>query len=267
MKKRRKGENNKLTKENTQKIDYDKLVQQDRVDSIFNPILEKFGNHKEEIKELEFLFKNCCYNESRLMAEIERSREGISFPDEETKKKTAQTIGLKKVGDRAEVGIPTTFQADIMTFELHALLSNIVRCCNYFTKFKLKNVDKVNKFRTITIGGYYGGKLKYLIKNRSNLHQFLRNQFDEWIKKLNKIRNEIIHEHIVREMRQDLIFIWKIIPGGSIDTKGDIKLAISEYNIGNLERYVTETVIKLELFIKEFFNIYGQDNLKESQLN
>lgn len=249
----------KIPIETSPKVDYDKLVGQNRVDALFKPLGEKYEDHKEEIEELKFLFKNCCYNESRLMGEIERSRKGFGFPDDETKKKIAQSMGLKEVGDGIEIGLPTTLWSDILTFEVHALLSNIIRCCTYLTKFKMRNLDGLKNTRNVSVGKYYYWEQKEpdKIKDKGELHKFVIEQCKEWIKKVNKIRNEIIHERIVRGLNQDLIFIWKIIPGGSVETKGNIKLAIPEYNIDNLEEYVVETMGRLESFVREFFEKFA----------
>ena len=238
---------------------YDKLVQQDRVNTLFKPLEEKHGKHLQEIEELKFLFENCCYNESRLMEEINRSRAGFSFPNNETAKKFADSMRLKKLGDKLEMGIPITLWADILIFEFHAFLSNVIRCCNFLTSFKLKNVDKIQDTRNVSIGRYYWGKLKNKIKYKGDLHDSIMAQYKEWIEDVNDIRNEIIHDYmkLMREMQGYLIFSYERISEDSIKTKGDIKVGFPKYKIENLETYVSETLGKLESFIKEFFKKFS----------
>ena len=247
----------KIPIETSSKVDYDKLVGQDKVDALFKPLEEKYEDHKEEIEELKFLFKDCCYNESRLMGEINRQRAGFSFPDDETVKKTAKSMGLKKPKDKFELGIPITLWADILMFEFHAFVSNMIRCCNFLTLFKLKNVDKIKDTKYVTIGKYCTGQIEKKIKNKGDLHDFLITQYQEWIKEVNDIRNEIIHEQIIREMQGYLVFSYERISGDSVKPRGDIKVGIPEYKIENLETYGFGILGKLGSFIREFFEKFG----------
>lgn len=249
----------KIPIETSSKVDYDKLVGQDRVDVIFKPLEKEHGKHLQEIEELEFLFRNCCYNKNRLIEEIDRSRAGFGFPNNETAKKFADSMGIKKPKDRFEMGIPITLWADIIIFEFHAFLSNIIRCCNFLAIFKLKNVDKIQDTKYVTIGRYYWGKLEKKIKDKGGLHDFIMAQYQGWIADVNHIRNEIIHEYmkLVREMQGYLIFSYERISENSMETKGDIKVGIPEYKIENLETYVSGILGKLESFIKEFVEKFG----------
>ncbi len=248
-------------KESSTIINYDKLVQQARVDSLFKPLKEEYEDNLEEIEELEFLFKNCCYNESRVIGEIDRSRSGFQPPSKEQKRNIANMFGLVKAGSKAELGVPVTVWSDMLVFEFHALLSNIVRCCNYATKFKLKNLDKAEDLRYITIGRYYNGGLDKKIKYYGQLHNFLRSQYEGWIQKVSDIRNEVIHEHIIREMWGHLIFYYERTSGDTIEAKGDVTFKFNKYKVENLEEYVEEILGKLESFIEEFFKKYDETKL------
>lgn len=121
---------------------YDNLVEQDRVDTLFKPLEKENEKHLQEIEQLKFILKNCYYNKNRLIEEINRSNAGFGFSDKETLKRIANSIGLKSETE-LEMGIPITFWADILMFEFHAFVSNVIRCCNFLTIFKLKNVDEI----------------------------------------------------------------------------------------------------------------------------
>lgn len=234
---------------------YDKLVQQDRVDALFKPIEKGHENHLQEIEELKFLFKNCCYNENRLMEEINRTRSGFNLPDHETAKKIVNHTGIKKIV------IPTTMWADILTFEFHAFVINVIRCCNFLTLFKLRNVDEIKD--TISIGSYYQGWVNgetwfKKIRDGNALHDLVIKHYQEWIKKVNDIRNELIHEQIIIKIKCNLIFEYERISEDSIKPKGDVEMGIPEYEIVNIENYVHEISGKLESFIKEFFEKFGK---------
>lgn len=241
-------------------IDYDELVQQSRVDSLFKPLKERFARHLEEIDELEFLFKNCCYNESRILGEINLLRAGFVPPSEETKVNVVKTFRLKNLGSKVEMGIPTTLWDDILLFEFHAFLSNIVRCCNFLTIFKMRRIDNTNSIKFISIGKYCNPKsgLQKKIKDKGKEHDLILSKYLEWVKDVNLIRDITTHEHIVLKIPSDLIFSYERISETTIEAKGNQKIIMPHYKIDNIEEYLSETLGKLESFIKEFFVIYGE---------
>ena len=115
------------------------LCNQKIVNEIFFPIKEKFNYLKEDIEEVELLFKNCWYNFNSLVQRIKEIEEEI-----ELNPKIKETLQQYKENIPKEIlRIKNmTIWEDTIIFEFHSFLTNVMRTINFVIKFNLKNKEK-----------------------------------------------------------------------------------------------------------------------------
>lgn len=241
-------------------MDVNELCDQKLVDSAFMPIKKRFPTLKEEIEQIEFTFKNSCYNKNRLIEEINRSRNGFEFPDNGKALKNANSMGLTKPKTKFELKIPLTIRADIIVFELNAFLTNVIRTVNFLLRFKLKYWDKKSYTQCPSIGQYFNDRSKKKeVYEQEFFYKELKHHYDQWIKDINKLRNRITHESIIQEMQCYLIIRYMRINETTVKTEGDEIHGISGYGVQNIENYVTERINLLSILIDEFFQDFISD--------
>ena len=240
-------------------MDVNELCDQKLVDSVFMPIKKKFPTLEKDIEQIEFTFKNSCYNKNRLIEDINRSRNGFEFPDDDTALKIANSMGLKKSKTKFEMHIPLTLWADIIIFELNAFSTNVIRTANFLLRFKLKHWDAKSYSSYPSVGQYFNDiSKKKRIYEKEVFYKEFKHHYDNWIKDINKLRNKIIHGYIIREMQSQLIIRYRRIDETEVKTEGDQTITIPQYEILNIETYVTERTELLRNLIDEFFREFSR---------
>ncbi len=218
-------------------MELDKLCEQKRVDNLFIPIKKKFPKLKEEIEQIEFLFKNSIYNKNRMLEELERSNEGFEFQN--------NTFSF-------EMKIPIIVWQDIIGFEFQSCLYNLIRTINYILKFKLQQLDKKELKK-------YPSFATYVFSNKKdeNLFDLFSKNYYEWVLPINEIRNKLTHKFLVKKF-QGFLFMKQNISKEGIEREGKVEVGCQEYGCLNFEDFVEDKIKKLEKFIQEFFIKFGE---------
>ncbi len=115
------------------------LCEQERVNKIFISLREKYPEIKEKIEQIEFLFKNSCYNKNQMILELRRLNQGFEFPNKQFS---------------FEIKIPLTIWSDIIGFEFQSCLYNIILTINYMIIFNLNQIENLNLKDYPSIGKY-----------------------------------------------------------------------------------------------------------------
>jgi len=237
-------------------MDIDKLMSNERITKLDNEVIkkakERYKDYENDIESIRFLFQNCCYNNNRLKEEFDRSRGGFGKPSQLELEKIVENFKIEK-SKTLNIGIPITFWAYIYLFEFHSLLSNLIRCCNFITKFKMELIDDFKPDKSPTISKYCCNFYKRQIKNnKEDLHRYLIKNFNEWIKNVNDIRNDVMHNFIEVSLKGRLL-IKVTRTENEILYGGDVELSLPSLKVENIEKYSNECLDNLETFIRQFF--------------
>jgi len=239
-------------------MDANDLCDQKLVTSVFRPIKGQFPRLNEEIEQIEFLFKNACYNKNKLIEEINKSRKGISFPRDKDVLEIASAMGLRKAKQTLSLGVPFVVWADIIVFEFHACLGNIMRTVNFLLSFKLKYWDKIKYEKPPSIAQYVHSNAwqKY---GSQKYYPDLKDEYYGWIKEVSGIRNKIEHRHIIKKMQGHIIFTYQRTSESSVKTTGNMIVGIPEYHVTSIENYVIESLASLKDLIESFFEDFSPE--------
>jgi len=224
----------------------DNLCNQKIVNETFFPIKEKFNSLKEDVEEIELLFKNCWYNFNGLMKRVKEIEESIRLNP-----KIKETLQQYKEYVPKEVMrfSNMTIWEDIIIFEFHAFLTNIMRTINFLIKFNLKNKEK-------RILESYPPIRKFVEnKNNENIYYYseIKKEFSEWISKVNDNRDDITHKWVKKRMRGTFSVISNWDNLGKINLTKNITAGILEHDIEDLEKYCQDKLDKLKKFIEQYF--------------
>ena len=117
-------------------------------------------------------------------------------------------------------------------------------------EFKLCKFDKINSIRQVSIGNFINKKHKF---SHTSHHIFLKKEWENWIEKINDLRNEVIHKSIINQSEGIFKVHARIINDKLVKDEKKI-LSIQKYNIENLEEFVLKTIENLDDFIINFFD-------------
>ena len=223
----------------------DELCNQELVNEIFIPIKKK---SKDNIEEIEFLFKNCCYNLNRMIMEINKISEEINVNPSLYSSEVLEK--LPKGFELLKIRFDTVWE-DMIVFEFQSFLTNFMRTINFLVKFDLKEADKMGgKYPTIGQFLHINNFEKY--KDHFFYSEF-RSQFDNWIKNVNFHRGDITHKYIIKEMYGFLTCKIGSDEKGNPKPDEKVTVGIKEYDIENFESYCKEKLDKLKDLINKYF--------------
>lgn len=228
----------------------DDLCNQKKVNETFIPIKEKLDTIKQDIEEIEFLFKNCWYNFNCLIIRKKEFEEKFKLNPKikNTIKKYEGSVPeeVVKFGD-------LTIYEDTLVFEFHSFLTNIIRTIDFWVKFNLKNKEGEVQERWDTIGKFLSED--NYEKNKSKFYYpYAKVEYSDWISEVNIKRQEITHKVVEKKMHGSLSVKWKKNEKNEIDfiNHSDISLL----DVENLETYCLDKLNKLENFITNYFKTY-----------
>src|SRR3989344_668851 len=229
----------------------DNLCNQKLVDNVFIiHIKERHNSLKEDIEEIELLFKNCWYNFNNILERKKEIEDSIglnpSLPEKlkEVRELISPDVDIFKIKYDA-------IWEDIIIFEFHSFLANTMRTINFLVKFNLKNKEVKNSGRWETIGKF--------LSNLNNKEVFyfnkLKEEFDNWIKDVNDKRGDITHKVAEKNMTGSLSVKaeWDR-DGNAILIK---KIKIENMGIEDLEEYCQDKLEKLKNFIESYFRVFN----------
>lgn len=228
-------------------MDFNELCSQELVDSIFVPLKTQNPNLKEDIEEIEFLFKNCCYNFNRIREEIIRSNQGFDKSMDSQKEEVLKKFPIK------EMKIPITLWQDIIVFEFQSFLTNVMRTINFLVKFNIKNKENKILKNYPTIWAFLYGEHSDEYK-KYYFYPELKKSYIKWIEEIKKLRDKVTHRYLIKKMVGFLVFKWER-SNEEIKPEGETIVGIHEYNIDNIEIYCNEKLRKLGDLIKNYFII------------
>lgn len=217
---------------------YDNLVGQESTNRTFSKIEERFSKYGEEISKIKFLYRNVQYNKFRFLEEFNRG-DGWQIDKE----------GLKKINAKSfKLQLPFTLWSDILFFELNSFFTNVIRTINFILELKLKRFDEYNIKRQISIGKFMQDRTY----SNTILYSFFQIEWNNWIEKVNNLRNKVVHQNIVTKTGGIFNVSAKIVNDKIIKNEQKT-LSINEYNIKDLEHFVNETNNNLGKLITNFF--------------
>lgn len=219
------------------------MEQESKISSPIIRLKEKDTENITDIEIIEFLFNNTKYNLDNFLKEESKDK-GWQLNED----------GLRKLGvGSVNMQIPMTEWADIKFFEFNSFLTNTIRTINFLLEYKLRYYDKKDFSKQISISQYILRK-----GNEQDLHySFLEKEFSNWISKVNKLRNEIIHKRIIRKIEGHYKVSSKL-EGDEFKTIQEKVFGIREYKIENLNVYIKETFENLERFVIEFIELLNK---------
>jgi hypothetical protein len=228
----------------------DNLCNQKTVNETFFPIKEKLDSLGEDIEEIEFLFKNCWYNFNSLTKKLEELGEKI--PLNPKIQETLQEFGEEAPKDVLKIGNIPIWE-DIIVFEFHSFLTNIMRSVNFLIKFNLKNKEGQTFERWPSIKKFLDN-----VNNRA-VHYYtnIKEEFDEWVSEVNTNRNNITHKWIEKRMLGTFSVESYLDESGKINLTKKITAGILEHDTDNLEEYCQDKLNRLKKFIESYFNSYS----------
>jgi len=118
-----------------------------------------------------------------------------------------------------------------------------------------KEGEPVERFPSIRT--YLYGK-KYRKFRGSSFYYDLEKIYKPWISKIENLRDKVIHKHVVKEMKIELIGKLNRDEAGNIDPSLKITIGIQEYEIEDLEIDCKDSLDKLRNLIKKYFDNYSQ---------
>jgi hypothetical protein len=211
------------------------------MEKFFEEIKLKSKDGHDLIDAIEFLYKNAEYNLNNYIKEEEKDK-GWQFNPE-----TLKQLGIGSI----KMQIPLTVWTNIKFFEFNSFLTNVIRTINFILEFKLKYYDKKKFSKQITISNYLSLQNKKF--NESDiLYQYLEKEYVSWIKRVNKLRNLVVHEKIIRQMEGNHNVTVQL-KGEEFVSETKKKFGVKEYEIEDLDKYIEETFANLNRFVEGFF--------------
>mgnify|MGYP001578276828 CR=1 FL=1 len=196
----------------------------------FFPIKEKLDALKKDVEEIELLFKNCWYNFNRIRERKKEMEENLRINPKviEDLKKWRKTIDLP---DKI-IELYVTIWEDIIVFEFHSFLTNVMRTTNFLANFTLKNKAGWEISRKFPTTKEFIEKPRY---EGMYYRAEMKREFDIWIEEVNKKRGEIIHKIAEKKMQGSFSVTAKWDNKDNVDLTKNITIGILD--ITDLEGY------------------------------